>query len=65
MSGILRNFDLSVEEIRVMRAIKELENALDNIVFGDPESPRAKFFSDEIGRLEDKLEDIRENTLIR
>ncbi len=48
-----------------MRAIKELENALDNIVFGDPESPRAKFFSDEIGRLEDKLEDIRENTLIR
>ena len=64
MSSSLRNFDLTVDEIRVMKAIKELTNALANIQFTDPHSPRAEFFRAEIEKLEDTLEEIRENTLI-
>jgi len=65
MSSGLRNFALTVDEIRVMRAIKELTNALENIQFTDPQSPNAEFFRVEIEKLEDKLEEIRENTLIK
>jgi hypothetical protein len=65
MSSSLRNFDLTVDEIRVMKAIKELTNALANIEYTDPQSPRAEFFRTEIEKLEDKLEEIRENTLIK
>ncbi len=65
MSSSLRNFDLTVDEIRVMKAIKELTNALANIEFTDLQSPRAEFFRAEIEKLEDKLEEIRENTLIK
>jgi hypothetical protein len=65
MSSSLRNFDLTVDEIRVMKAIKELTNALANIQFTDPQSPRAEFFRAEIEKLEDTLEEIRENTLIK
>lgn len=65
MSGSLRNFDLTVEEIRVMRAIGELTTALDNIQLKDPLSPRTVYFHAQILKLEEKLEQIRENTLIR
>ena len=65
MSSSLRNFDLTVDEIRVMKAVKELTNALANIDFTDSRSPSAEFFRAEIEKLEDKLEEIRENTLIK
>jgi hypothetical protein len=65
MSSSLRNFDLTVDQIRMMKAIKELTNALENIEFIDMQSPRADFFRAEIEKLEEKLEEIRENTLIK
>jgi len=65
MSGKLRNFDLTVEEIKIVKMIKELIENLERLSFDDPHSPRAKFFRKEIDTLEEKLEEIRENTLIR
>jgi len=65
MSGDLRNFDLTVEEIKIVRMIKELIKNLERLSFDDPHSPRAEFFRKEIDTLEEKLEEIRENTLIR
>ena len=65
MSSRLRNFDLTVDEIRVMKEIKELTNALAKIQFADPQSPRAEFIRAKIEKLEDTLEEIRENTLIK
>ncbi len=65
MSGKLRNFDLTVEEIKIVKMIKELIENLEKLSFDDPRSPRAKFFRKEIDTLEEKLEEIRENTLIR
>lgn len=65
MSGKLRNFDLTVEEIRIMRMIKDLIKGLEKLEFDDPLSPRAELFREEIEKLEAKLEEIRDNTLIR
>ncbi len=65
MSGKLRNFDLTVEEIKIVRMIKDLIKNLERLSFDDPHSPRAEFFRKEIDTLEEKLEEIRENTLIR
>jgi hypothetical protein len=65
MSDNLRNFDLTVEEIRIVRMMKELIEGLEKLTFDDPLSPRADFFRKEIERLEEKLEEIRDNTLIR
>jgi hypothetical protein len=65
MSGKLRNFDLTVEEIKLVRMMKELIEGLEKLTFDDPLSPRADFFRKEIDRLEEKLEEIRDNTLIR
>jgi hypothetical protein len=65
MSSKLRNFDLTVEEIRMVRMIKELIEGLDKLTFDDPLSPRAEYFRKEIDTLEEKLEEIRDNTLIR
>jgi hypothetical protein len=65
MSDNLRNFDLSVEEIRIVRMMKEVVEGLEKLTFDDPLSPRADFFRKEIERLEEKLEEIRDNTLIR
>ncbi len=64
MSSILRNFDLTADEIRVMEAIRELTNALENIQFTDSQPPKAELFCAEIEKLEDTLERIRENTQI-
>jgi uncharacterized protein Yka (UPF0111/DUF47 family) len=61
----LRNFDLSVEEIRIVRAIKEMTDAFDRISANNPEPARLDFYSHEIKKLEEQLDDIRENTLIR
>jgi len=65
MSDKLRNYDLSVEEIKIVRMMKELIEGLEKLTFDDPLSPRAEFFRKEIDRLEEKLEEIRDNTLIR
>lgn len=65
MSDKLRNFDLTVEEIKIVRKMKEVIEGLEKLAFEDPLSPRAEFFRNEIQRLEEKLEEIRENTLIR
>jgi hypothetical protein len=65
MSDNLRNFDLSVEEIKIVRMMKELIQGLEKLAFDDSLSPRAEFFRKEIDKLEEKLEEIRDNTLIR
>lgn len=65
MSDNLRNFDLSVDEIKIVRMMNELSDGLEKLVFNDPLSPRAEFFRNEIDKLEEKLEDIRDQTLIR
>ncbi len=65
MADNLRNFNLTVEEIKIVRMMKELIKNLEKLSFDDPLSPRAEFFRKEIDKLEEKLEEIRDNTLIR
>jgi len=65
MSGKLRNFDLTVEEIKIVKMMEQLIEGFEKLNFDDPLSPRAEFFRTEIDKLEEKLEQIRENTLIR
>lgn len=65
MSGKLRNFDLTVDEIKIVKMIEELIDGLERLQFNDPLSPRAEFFRNEIDKLEEKLDAIRDNTLIR
>ena len=61
----LRNFDLTVEEIRILKAIKDLTLSLENIERKDNRPERLEYFRCAIRQLEDKLEEVRENTLIR
>jgi len=63
--GNLRNFDLSVEEIIIIKAIKKMTQSLEDIEFTDTQPERLNFFRNEIKKLEDELEEVRENTLIR
>ncbi len=65
MSGKLRNFNLTVEEIKIVKMMKELIENLEKLDLDDPLSPRADFFRDEIDKLEKKLDEIRDNTLIK
>jgi len=65
MADNLRNFNLTVEEIKIVRMMKELADGLEKLAFDDPLSPRAEFFRKQIDALEEKLEEIRDNTLIR
>ncbi|MCP4391338.1 MAG: hypothetical protein GY802_23805 [Gammaproteobacteria bacterium] len=65
MSGKLKNFDLTVDEIKIVKMMKELVNGLEKLRFNEPLSPRAEFFRREIDKLEEKLDAIRDNTLIR
>ena len=65
MSDKLKNFNLTVDEIKLVRMIDELVEGLERLEFNDPLSPRAEFFRQEIDKLEERLEQIRENTLIR
>ncbi len=64
-SSNLKNFNLTLDEIKIMKMINELIQGLENLEFNDPLSPRAEFFRHEIEKLEQKLEGIRENTLIK
>ena len=61
----LRNFDLSVEEIRVLKAIRDMTQALEDVARKNAYPERLDFFRSEIRQLEDQLEEIRENTLLR
>ena len=61
----LRNFDLSVEEIRITRAIKEMTDAFERISENNPDPARLDFYGHEIKKLEEQLDEIRDNTLIR
>jgi len=65
VKGKLRNFDLSVEEIKIIKAIKDLTHSLEDIERKNPDPARMNFFRNEIGKLEEQLEEIRENTLLR
>ena len=65
MSDNLRNFNLTDEEIKIVRMIKELIEGLEKLNFDDPLSPRAEFFRSQIDKLEERLEEVRDNTLIR
>ncbi len=65
MKSNLRNFNLTLDEIKIVKMMKELAEGLDNLEFSDPLSPRADFFRQEIDNLEQKLEVIRDNTLIK
>ena len=51
----LRNFDLSVEEIRIMRAIKEMTDAFERISENNPDPARLDFYGYEIKKLEEQL----------
>lgn len=64
-NGKLRNFDLSVEEIRVLKAIRDMTHTLEDIERKNAYPERLEFFRCEIRLLEDRLEEIRENTLLR
>ena len=61
----LRNFDLSVEEIKITRALKDMTDAFHKIAQNNPDPARLDYYSYEIRKLEEQLDDIRENTLIR
>ncbi len=65
MNNNLKNFNLTLDEIKIVKMIKELIEGLENLEFIDPLSPRAEFFRNEIENLEKKLEEIRDNTLIK
>ncbi len=65
MKDNLRNFNLTLDEIKIVKMINTLVESLENLQFNDPLSPRAEFFRREIEKLEEKLVEIRENTLIK
>ena len=65
MKSKLRNFNLTLEEIKTVKMIRKLIEDLEYLEFNDPLSPRAEFFRKEIENLEEKLEEVRENTLIK
>ncbi len=65
MKSSLRNFNLTLDEIKIMKMIKELSESLENLKLKDPLSPRAEFIRKEIEKLEKKLEEVRDNTLIK
>ncbi len=65
MNNNLKNFNLTLDEIKIVKMIKELIEGLENLEFNDPLSPRAEFFRNEIEKLEKKLEEVRDNTLIK
>jgi uncharacterized coiled-coil DUF342 family protein len=64
-TGKLRNFDLTVEEIKILKTIKDMTKSLEDIKGKNDQPVRFEYFRSEIKRLEGQLEEIRENTLIR
>jgi uncharacterized protein Yka (UPF0111/DUF47 family) len=64
-NGKLRNFDLTIDEIKLVKAIDLMTKTVEKLEKLDPRSQRAKSIRLEIKKLEDQLDELRENTLIR
>lgn len=64
-SSNLRNFDLTVDEIRLMKTIDSMTKMVKKIEQLEPQSPRVKNIHSSIRKLQEQLDDIRDNTLIR
>jgi outer membrane murein-binding lipoprotein Lpp len=65
MSDNSRNLNLTADEIEIIRMIRELSAGLEKLDFSDPLSTKAEFLQSEIDKLEEKLDQARDNTLIR
>jgi hypothetical protein len=65
MNDNSRNLNLTADEIEIIRMIRELSEGLEKLDFGDPLSTKAEFLQCEIDKLEEKLDQARDNTLIR
>ncbi|NNE62464.1 MAG: hypothetical protein HKN34_00135 [Gammaproteobacteria bacterium] len=65
MTEKFKNFNLTLEDIKTERLINDLVNHLEKLNVEDPLSPRAEFLVKQIDALEQRLDQIRENTLIR
>ena len=63
-SDNLRNFVLTVDEIKLERAIQDLQKAISSIRASSPGSNRLAFFESQIAQLEEQLDELREHTLI-
>ena len=65
MASNIRNFDLTVDEIRLIRSIKDVSAALDSLMLRDPDSDRARYMYRQIDLLQTKLEELQQRSLIR
>ena len=65
LTSKLRNYDLTVDEIKLVKTIDQKRDSLHNIQSKDPNSTRITYLAQEIARLEKMLEELQENTLIR
>ena len=63
--GNLRNFDLTVDEIKVVKTIENMTRMLESIEKLEPDSPRVRIIRSNIHRLQERLDELQENTLIR
>ena len=45
MGSNFRNYDLTVDEIMIVKLMEELIKGLESLEFVDPLSPRAEFFA--------------------
>lgn len=64
-TGGLRNFDLTVEEIKLIKLIRNMSVSLKDIERRSTQPIRLKIYRKEIKKLEEALDEIRENSLIR
>lgn len=61
----LRNFDLTVDEIKLVKTIDNMTSMVARIEQMEPHSDRVKVIRANIKRLQEQLDDLRDNTLIR
>ena len=61
----LRNFDLSVDEIKLIKAINDITESIEDMKRKNTEASRLEYFAKQLKELKEELEDLRENTLIR
>ena len=65
MGSNFRNFDLTVDEIKIVKLMEELIKGIESLEFDGPLSRIAEFLRGGNDKLEEKLEQIRDNTLIK
>jgi hypothetical protein len=61
----LRNFDLTVDEIKLMKTINNMTTMVERIEQMEPRSVRVRVIRANIRKLQEQLDDLRDNTLIR